>query len=127
MLFPLLPHVGIDTDSVVLMGQQDIAEPKTVEKKETAEQRMRKELNQFAIDLMEANTDWAEWGIEHPDEIPKYRRWFKSASMMRNHIIPSMAFDFAMMPQESVVLRFDLIKQSVAQLLFATPSQADGT
>ena len=127
MFLPLPPHAGIDTDLVVLMSQQDIVEPNAVEKKDTAEQRMRKELNQFAIDLMEANTAWAEWGIEHPDEILKYRRWFKSASMMRNYVIPSMAFDFAMMPQESVVLRFDLIKQSVARLLFSTPSQADGT
>ncbi len=126
MFLPLLPHIGIDTDSVVLMGQQDIAEPKAVEKKETAEQRMRKELRQFAVDLIQANTAWAEWGIEHPDEIPDYRRWFKSASMLRNHVIPSMAFDFAMMPNEAVVTRFDLIKQSVTRLLFATPSKVDG-
>ena len=123
MFFPMIPDVGIDTDLVVLMAQQDVSEKEAVE---TVEQRMRKELKSFSHDLLKANEAWFEWGKAHPEDIVKYRYWFKGAHMMEAQIIPSMGFDFAMMSLEHVKARFLMIKQEVLRLILEVPKAEPG-
>jgi hypothetical protein len=113
MLFPVIPDIGVDTDQIVLTEKTE---------QQSTQALMKSDLRMFVQYLVQGNEAWGKWGKMHPEDLPKYRAWFKKAVHMQGRVIPSMAFDFHYMPYEHVKARFQMIKQVVLGLTLEVPN-----
>jgi len=116
MLIPMIPNIGIDTDQIVLVEKAE---------QQITEVQMKGDLKIFVQYLVQGNEAWGKWGQTHPEDLPKYRLWFKKAVHIQGRVIPSMTFDFTYMSPEHVQARFTMIKQVVLELTLAVPNLSD--
>lgn len=116
MIIPMIPNIGIDTDQIVLVEKTEQQIPQA---------QMKSDLEMFVQYLVQGNEAWGKWGSKHPEDLPKYRAWFKKAVHIQGRVIPSMVFDFAYMPHEHIEDRFLMIKKIVLELTLEVPSFSD--
>lgn len=116
MFPPMILDIGIDADQVVVIEKAG---------QEIPQAQMKSDLGMFVRYLVQGNEAWGKWGSKHPEDLPKYRVWFKKVVHMQGIVIPSMAFDFTYMPFEHVKNRFQMIKQIVLELTLEVPSLSD--
>lgn len=113
MLLPMIPDIGVDIDQIMLTQEAE---------QKITQAQMKSDLKMFVQYLVQGNEAWGKWGSKHPEDLPKYRAWFKKASHMRGRVIPSMVFDFAYMPPEHIEDRFQMVKRVVLELVLEVPS-----
>lgn len=116
MFFPVIPDIGIDTDQIAVIEKAE---------QEISRAQMESDLRMFVQYLVQGNEAWGKWGRGHPEDLPKYRVWFRKAAHLQRRVIPSMVFDFAYMPFEHVKDRFQMIKQVVLGLTLEVPNLSD--